>query len=155
MRKIFFSFHYERDSWRAGQVRNSGIVKGSENAGFIDAVDWEKIEKEGDASIARWINSQLDGTSVTVVLIGKETVNRRWVKYEIEQSYKKGNALIGVYIHNLKNQDGETDYKGANPFDFKINDVLLSDFVPLYDWVNDCGYDNFGDWVEDAYNEQI
>ena len=38
-RKVFFSFHYERDVWRAGIVRNSDITKKSvEAAGFIDAI---------------------------------------------------------------------------------------------------------------------
>jgi hypothetical protein len=42
-RKIFFSFHYERDAWRAGQVRNCNVVAGEDEYGFIDAVDWESI----------------------------------------------------------------------------------------------------------------
>ena len=25
-RKVFFSFHYERDAWRVAQVRNSNII---------------------------------------------------------------------------------------------------------------------------------
>ena len=34
-RKVFFSFHYERDIWRTNVVRNSGIVEGSAAAGFM------------------------------------------------------------------------------------------------------------------------
>ncbi len=36
-RRVFFSFHYERDVWRAGQVRNSWVTKDREEAGFWDA----------------------------------------------------------------------------------------------------------------------
>ncbi len=39
----------------------------------------------------------MDGTSVTCVLIGSQTANSRWVKYEIEQSIEKGNGLLGIY----------------------------------------------------------
>ena len=28
-RKVFFSFHYTNDNWRASQVRNMGVVNGS------------------------------------------------------------------------------------------------------------------------------
>jgi len=83
-RRVFFSFHYERDILRVGQIRNSGITKsGVESAGFIDAASWESVKRQGDEAIKRWISSQLDGTSVTVVLIGAETSQREWVKYEI------------------------------------------------------------------------
>ena len=29
-RKVFYSFHFDNDAWRAGQVRNIGVVDGSE-----------------------------------------------------------------------------------------------------------------------------
>lgn len=155
-RRVFFSFHYERDVWRAGQVRNSWVTRPDrKSAGFWDAASWEEVKKKGEEAIQRWIDKQLEGTSVTVVLIGAETSERKYVNYEIEQSYKKGNGLLGVYIHKLKDKDGNADYKGKNPFDnFFIErggrKVYLSEIYPAYDWVDDCGYNNFGDWVEKA-----
>jgi len=155
VRRVFFSFHYERDIWRASQVRNSWVTKDREDAGFIDAASWEEIQKQGDDAIKRWINNQLDGTSVTVVLIGAETSGRKWVDYEIEQSYNKKNGLLGVYIHNMKDQNGRTDTKGSNPFsrwyiERDGKKVFFSDIYPTYDYVNDDGYNNFADWVEKA-----
>lgn len=29
-RKVFYSFHYDNDAWRAAQMRNMGVVDGSE-----------------------------------------------------------------------------------------------------------------------------
>lgn len=81
-RKTFFSFHYERDAWRAANVRNSGVLAKDDEYGFIDAADWEKIERDGDAAIKRWIQEQLKNTTATVVLIGAETATREWVLYE-------------------------------------------------------------------------
>ena len=155
-RRVFFSFHYERDVWRASQVRNSWVTKPDrEAAGFWDAAAWEEVKKKGDGAIKRWINKQLEGTSVTVVLIGAETSERKYVIYEIKQSYKKGNGLLGIYIHKLKDKDGKVDYKGKNPFDNLYIErngrkVYLSEIYPTYDWVDDDGYNNFGDWVEKA-----
>src|ERR1039458_2564764 len=106
-RKVFFSFHFGKDSQRAAQVRNADMLADEDEYGVIDAVDWEKLEREGSESIKRWILSQLEGTSVTVVLIGAETADRPWVRYEIRKSWERGNALVGLKIHNVKNLKGE------------------------------------------------
>ena len=118
-RRVFFSFHYERDVWRANVVRNSWVTKPDrEDAGFIDAAEFEKIQRQGDLAVKRWINNQLKGTSVTAVLIGAETYKRRWVRYEIIKSFDKGNGLLGIYIHKIKDKDRNTDSKGENPFEY-------------------------------------
>lgn len=83
-RRAFFSFHFERDVWRAGQVRNSWVTQDREDAGFWDAAAWESVKRKGDAAVHAWIDGQLKGTSVTVVLIGTETAQRKYVSYEIE-----------------------------------------------------------------------
>lgn len=59
-RRVFFSFKYE-DVTRAMVVRNSWVAEGKEAAGFIDAADFESLERQGDPAIQRWINEQLDG----------------------------------------------------------------------------------------------
>ncbi len=155
-RRVFFSFHFERDSWRAGQVRNSWITKPDrEAAGFWDAAAWEAVKKKGDAAIKDWIEKQLKGTSVTAVLIGAETSTRKYVGYEIEQSYTKGNGMLGIYIHRMKDQNGNTDKKGDNPLDnwgitVDGQKKTLADIYPTYDWVGDDGYENLAEWVENA-----
>jgi hypothetical protein len=50
-RRVFFSFHYERDIWRANVVRKSWVVAGSREAEFIDASLWEKIVPLGGAGV--------------------------------------------------------------------------------------------------------
>lgn len=146
---VFFSFHYERDAWRAAQVRNCNMLPSEDQIGFIDAADWESIKKKGDAAIERWIDDQLDGTSATAVLIGAETADREWVQDEIVKSWNRGNALIGIRIHNIKDSDKKTDVAGHNPFDdFKLPDgTLLSSVCKTYDWVLDNGRDNLGAWI--------
>ena len=144
-RHTFFSFHYERDVWRAGQVRNSWVTQERVVSGFFDKAAWEEVKKQGDAAVKAWIDTQLKGTSVTVVLIGAETAGRDYVNYEITQSWAKGNGLLGVYIHNLKDAAQKADTKGANPFNqwtFKRNGAVVS--IPAYDWVSDNGYANLG-----------
>jgi hypothetical protein len=156
VRHVFFSFHYERDVWRANQVRNSWVTKpNTEAAGFIDKAAFEEVKKKGDAAVEKWIDDQLNGTSVTVVLIGAETSTRKYVQYEIKKSHGK-NGMLGIYIHKQKDQDGKTDSKGANPFDFFYitnsdgSTIYLSALYPTYDWINDNGYANLGKWIEAA-----
>ena len=154
-RRVFFSFHYERDVWRAGQVRNSWVTKDRETAGFYDSASWEAVKRQGDDAVKRWITRELENTSVTVVLIGTETSQREYVGYEIQQSVSRGNGLLGVYIHNLKDQRSLTDTRGGNPFDnWQIPkngvQILLSQMYPVYDWINDSGRFYFSDWIEKA-----
>jgi len=75
-RRAFFSFKY-KDVSRAMVVRNSWVTQGTQAAGFIDAADFEKVKRQGDAVIQKWIDDQLKGTSVTVVLVGQHTCNSR------------------------------------------------------------------------------
>lgn len=64
-RHAFFSFHYQNDIWRASQVRNAWVTQDRDTAEFWDAADWEKVKRGGENAIERWIENQLDGTSVT------------------------------------------------------------------------------------------
>jgi len=156
VRRVFFSFHYERDHWRTNPVRNSWVTQDNrEVAGFIDAAKWEEIKRGGEDAIERWIEEQIHNTSVTVVLIGSETYNRDWVNREIEKSYNRGNGLLGIHIHNIENKSGRTARKGKNPLDrWHITEngqkKYLSDIFETYHWKRDDGYNNLGDWVEKA-----
>ncbi|SRR6266496_3592639 len=154
-RRVFFSFHYERDVWRAGQVRNSWVTKDREEAGFWDAAAWEEVKKKGNPAVEKWIDDQLKGTSVTVVLIGAQTSTREYVGYEIKQSHGKGNGMLGIYIHSMKDSSGLTDTKGNNPLDnWQVQrdgrTVLFSSIYPTYDWMTDDGRNKMADWVETA-----
>ncbi len=145
-RKVFFSFHFGNDLWRAGQVRNSWITKPDRSsAGFYDKAKWESVRRQSDPYIKRWIRDQMRGTSVTVVLIGSETAHKPYVQYEIRHSWDVDNGLIGIYIHNLKNQQLQTSRQGDDPFK-----VLGWSNFRTYDWVADNGYNNLGAWVEAA-----
>ncbi len=138
-RKVFFSFKYE-DVSRAMVVRNSDIIRGDEKAGFIDKAEFEAVKRKGDQAIKNWIDRQLDGTTVTAVLVGEKTCQSRWVKYEIEASKKRGNGLIGIDISKIKDLQGNTSERcGQIPASY-----------PFYLWFKEDGYKNLGKWIDDA-----
>ena len=142
MRKVFFSFDQD-DVFRANVVRKSWVTKDKGKAAgrFIDKADIEKLKRTSDEAIENWINQQLQGTSVTCVLIGTATYKSRWVKYEIKQSILKGNGLLGIYIHKIKDLNGLITTQGSNP---------LPGSYATYAWFYDDGYNNLGDWIEKA-----
>ena len=92
--------------------------------------DWEQVKKGGDAAIKRWIESQLEHRSCTVVLVGAGTAHRKWIDYEIVKSWNKGMGVVGIYIHGLKNQYGYVSRQGRNPFDYiKCGEKKLSEII--------------------------
>ena len=139
-RRAFFSFEYTHDVSRAMVVRNSWVTQGKEAAGFVDAADFEKVKKRGDAAIKQWIRNQLQGTSVTVVLVGSHTCYSKYIQYEIEQSKARGNGLLGIDISSIKDLNSTTTQCcGRMPQGY-----------PFYNWLNDDGYKNLGAWIEKA-----
>jgi len=140
-RKVFFSFKYD-DVSRAMVVRNSWVTKGSA-AGFIDKAEFEEVERKGDKAIQNWIDNQIEGTSVTVVLVGEKTLSSRWVNYEIKKSVERGNGLLFIDISQIKDLQGNTSTRDKN---FPNN-------VQIYLWFKNDGYNNIGNWIESAAKE--
>lgn len=155
VRHVFYSFHYKPDNARASQVRNIGAVQGNSPARDND---WETITKGGDKEIAKWIDGQFSGKSCAIILIGKETAGRKWINYEIKKAWNDKKGVLGIYVHNLKNLDGDQTVKGANPFTgFNVGTKKLSSVVKAYDppfqdskkvYAHIC--DNIESWIEEA-----
>ena len=129
-RRVFYSFHFKPDSWRASQVRNAGVVEGNQP---VSDNDWEAVKRGGDDAVKKWIADQLSGRTCTVVLIGANTSTRKWVKHEIKESWNS--EVAGIYVHRLKDAYGAQSEKGDNPFDgFTIGGAKtpLSSVVKAY-----------------------
>lgn len=156
-RKIFSSFHYKPDNWRASTVRNIGSIEGNQLASDND---WESITSGGDDAIEKWINQQMKGQSCVVVLVGANTAGRKWINYEIKRGWNDGKGVLGIHIHNLKDKDGNQSSTGSNPFSgFTVGDdkKKLSSIVKCYDPpyststnVYNHIRENIVDWIEEA-----
>lgn len=156
-RRVFFSFHFTPDNWRACQVRNIGAIEGNSPASDND---WEQIKKSGDSAIQRWIDGQLSGRVCTIVLIGEATAGRRWIKYEVEKSWNDGKGVLGIHIHRLKDRYGLQARMGPNPFEtftMERDGSRLSEHIRTYDppyWESTQAYAyiqyNLTEWIEEA-----
>lgn len=156
-RKCFYSFHYSPDNWRASTVRNIGAIEGNKPASDND---WETVTKGGDAAIKKWIADQMAGRTCTIVLVGSQTANRKWINHEIIKSWDDGKGVVGIYVHGIKDVNGNTTAQGNNPFDYigygktgkmlssivKCYDPQGADSKARYDWISN----NLSAAVEEA-----
>lgn len=154
-RNVFYSFCYSDDINRTMVVRNRWVTQGGQKAsGIIDKAEFEKIKKSGKQAVFDWIDAQLQGTKVTVVLIGTNTLDREFVQYEICQSIKRGNAILGVHINKIKDMvTSSTSIRGnvhtiIGYYDDKRPAYFDNICDGIYDYISDDGYNNLGKWVE-------
>jgi hypothetical protein len=151
-RQVFYSFHFDNDVFRVQQIRNMGAL---EDNAPVSPNDWESIKRQGDAAIQKWIDDNMYYRSCVIVLIGSETANRPWVKYEIKKAWDDGKGLFGIHVHNLKDPRSGACSKGLNPFaSFTLNGSPLSNTVACYDPNSFDVYadikKNIDSWVENA-----
>jgi|TARA_R110000744_G_scaffold214819_3_gene333688 hypothetical protein len=101
--------------------------KNRKASGFFDTATWEEVKKKKGSDIEKWID------------------------YEITASHQKGNGISGIYIHKKNDSTGNTSTKGRNPFknwEFRKAGKVIE--YQTYDWIDDDGYNNMGDWIETA-----
>ena len=118
-RRVFFSFRYKH-VYRVNQIRSIPNIVGSTSAGFIDESLWETV-KNGESTIKRMIDNELIGTSVTVVCITYGITERKWINYEIDQSLRKGNGLLGIHLHHIEDYAHPEKRIGAVPRQIESN----------------------------------
>lgn len=154
-RKVFFSFHYDRDVRRVVQVRNAWVMRPEGEAQpFYDKAEFEEAKRRA-GGIENWIEEQMTGTSVTAVLYGAKTYDREWVRYEIKRSYQLKKGILSIDIHNVKDPQKGVDIQGRNPLDYWTVErngrkVRFSEIYSSYNWVNDNGFQNISRWIESA-----
>jgi hypothetical protein len=99
-RNVFISFDYE-------DIDNVNLLRAhakNENSP-IEFNDWsvsESIDSERAPYIKQKIAERIDQSSLTVVYLSDKTSNSKWVKWEIEESMRKGKHVIGVYPGDSK-----------------------------------------------------
>jgi hypothetical protein len=92
------------------------------------------VKSENPGYIGTKIREQLTNTSVTAVLIGKDTAKSDWVAKEIQWSRDKGNGLIGIVVD-----------PGAT-----IPDALREYGAEIVDWTSSQKLEVFEDAIERA-----
>ncbi len=102
-RKHLFISHHHKDDESvssfmkliAGQgydVRNSSVRMKPSNQKRMDE------NRVSDEVIARILRMKISWASTVVVLIGKETHQRKWVNWEIDKANEQGKRIVGVFL---------------------------------------------------------
>ena len=102
MHKVFVSFHHANDQWYKDEL----VRWGTENNVFIDgSVDMGEFPDNWDAQhIREYIrDNHLKDTTVTILLVGTETKNRKHIDWELFSSMYDGkvNKKSGILVINL------------------------------------------------------
>jgi hypothetical protein len=135
--KNIFISHYNKDDESLHKLIDRLKGKGYEIRN--SSIDRSKYRpyKVSDALIARLLRMRINWAGTFICLIGKETHTRPWVNYEIQQAYKQGKTIVGVYAHGCANNvelpEAYKKYGGStigwNSLD-KLGDILDGKIVP-------------------------
>lgn len=140
--KVFVSYHHKIDQLKAKWIKDN---YGSDV--FIDRSLEAAFEGLGDEEILSSIRTHnLKDSSVTVVLVGSETANRKWVDWEINASLRPygsrtRNGLLAIYL----------DDSYAAPA--RLQDNIDSGYAVTMKWQNISW--QLEDKIEEAYNNRF
>lgn len=156
-RQVFYSFKYLEDVARVQRIRNIGAIEDNKP---VTPQKWEEVKRGGDAAIKKWIREQMQYKSCVIVLIGENTWLSDYVKYEIEYAWSIGKPMFGIYIHEMKDLNGQkANMPLFTPFYFVTaprTSRPLSDYVQVHtpstylQTADKSIQDNLEAWVESA-----
>ena len=129
-RRIFISFDHDDTQQVSGFMALRNII---DNFDFYNHKLDRRINSSDEDYICRVIREDyIKSASVAVVLIGNNTFNSKWVIWEIEESIRQGNGILGI---RLKGSYGNI------PAGIPSN--AIGDWQP----------ENFAGWIEWAYQQ--
>ena len=95
-RRIFMSFDHADTKQVNGFMGLRNIIDGFE---FYNHKLDHQIQSSDGEYVGRVIRENyISPASVTVVLIGKETANSPWVRWEITESLRQGKGILGIRL---------------------------------------------------------
>lgn len=124
--KVFVSYHHSNDQQKADYLRKA---YGDNNTLLDSSLDKAYKCSPDDKILAAIRKNHLKDSTVTIVLIGSETANRKWIDWEICASLRpygsrSRNGLLGIYLPTA----GETPAR--------LQDNIDSGYAVTMKWEN-------------------
>lgn len=140
--KVFVSYHHLNDQGKADYLKNH---YGKDNTLVDRSLNKEIDSDDGDYILAQIRTRHLKDSTVTIVLIGSETSNRKWVDWEIYSSLRtygerSRNGLLGIYLPTAGNTPA------------RLQDNINSDYAITMNW-RDIST-KLETKIEEAYNNR-
>lgn len=154
--KVFVSFHHEDESYKEVFCRYMGsdIVDKSVDDGDVNP------NLQTDTIRQKIRDDFIADASVTIVLVGPRTWQRKHIDWEIGSSLRatKKNSrcgLLGILVPTHPNF-------GADTYDSNLVPPRLADncngsaaFARVYDWPNPWNADSFRLWIHNAFDRRL
>lgn len=100
--RVFVSYHHKGNQLAVADFR----TKFSET---LEVFTDSSIERAADSTnvnyLARVCREAITGTSVTIVMVGRQTGGRKFVDWEIMDTLEKRHGLLGILLPGLDSND--------------------------------------------------
>ena len=156
--KVFVSYYHDDDQdYREYFERLFSdyydiMVSNSVQLGDIDD---ERLSTDRIRQIIR--DKYLRGSTVTVVLVGERTWQRKFVDWEIGSSlrqtqYNSRSGLLGIILPTYPRPPGKPTHYYPNTIPPRLHDNIKCEYAKIYDWSDDP--DTVQSWIHDAFKRR-
>ena len=155
--KVFVSYHHANDQVYRNYFEDmfaskySIMVSKSVQIGDIDP------NLKTDTIRQKIRDEYLRDSTVTVVLIGSETWQRKHVDWEIGSSlrhteYNPRSGVIGILLPSYPQSPFESDSYSPNTIPPRLYENIKCGFAKLYNWTNDASL--VQSWIHEAFQRR-
>jgi hypothetical protein len=117
-RKVYFAFDFD-DLMRVNNVRQTGKIGPrdmKQQRGFYDRSIWESRAIRNVEGLKSLMRDAVKHSSVICALVGTNTWQSRWAKYEIARSVVDDRGLFAIHINSINHTVRKApDALGINP----------------------------------------
>lgn len=140
---VFLSFHYKSTEKYAKLISN--IINQETNMSVA-----EEFKKVSSKETRKWIDSKIENTQVTLLLLNENIICSKWIDYEINSSINNGNAFVLVDITN-----GKFEYSKIEKY--KIGTRSIADVYGVYK-IHDCNneeeFNQIVKWIKETIEKK-
>jgi MTH538 TIR-like domain (DUF1863) len=118
-RKVYFAFSFS-DVMRVNCVRNTGKIGSRETKNYVrafyDRSIWEQRSITNENGLKDLMRKGVEHSSAVCVLVGSDTWQSRWVRYEIARAVIDRRGLLAVHVNGIVHHRRlARDALGLNP----------------------------------------
>lgn len=125
--RVFVSYHHENDQWDYDKF--SKLFSDTYDIITDTSVDRNIESEDTEYQMRRIREDYIKGSSITIVLCGKESYKRKFIDWEICATLNKEHGLLGIILPDNK---ADTDGKYIVPG--RLHDNIQSGYAHWIHW---------------------
>lgn len=127
--RVFVSYHHENDQWDYDKF--SRLFSDTYDMITDTSVDRNIESHDTEYQMRRIREDYIKGSSVTVVLCGKESYKRKFIDWEICATLNKEHGLLGIIL-----PDNKAGYDGKYSVPGRLHDNIQSGYAHWFHWTD-------------------